>query len=351
MNQLISIIMPYKDCALFLKETLESILSQSYSHWELIAINDHSIDKGEEVVTNYASKDHRIITIKNKGKGIIEALKTGYEKSKGFYITRMDADDIMLNHKLEKLKAILDRSVQDTVAVGQVFYFKSNGETIGNGYLSYQNWINKLALKGTSFSEVYKECPIPSPSWMMIKSTFEKIGAFDSSCYPEDYELAFRMYKDHLNVTSTSTIVHHWRDYESRTSRTDENYKDNRFLALKTKSFIEIDYQKEKQLVLLGAGKKGKLIAKLLIENKVDFEWFCGTQKKIGHNIYGKTLKNSATIFNESQIIIAIANKEELNLIKQEEVLSNDYYYFCYSNKVIKNNHESTKTIRTLQQL
>jgi glycosyltransferase involved in cell wall biosynthesis len=329
MNQLVSILMPYKDCALFLKETLDSILNQSYSNWELIAINDHSSDKGEEIVNSYAEKDHRITPIKNKGKGIIEALNTGNKKSNGYYITRMDADDIMLNHKLAALKATLDRSVKDSVAVGQVFYFKSNGEKIGNGYLSYQNWINDLAIKGSSFSEIYKECPIPSPSWMMIKSTFEKIGAFDSSCYPEDYELAFRMYKNNLTVVSTSTIVHHWRDYKTRTSRTDENYKDNRFLALKTKSFIEIDHQKEKQLVLLGAGKKGKLIAKLFIENEVNFEWFCGTKNKIGHNIYGKTLKNSATIFNGSQIIIAIANKEELNLIKQEEVLSNDYYYFC----------------------
>lgn len=329
MNQLVSIIMPYKDCAQFLEETLESILSQTYTNWELIAINDHSIDHGEAIICKYAKKDPRIIPIKNIGKGIIEALNSGHKKSKGHYITRMDADDIMLNHKLLDLKSIIDHSITDTVAIGQVIYFKSNGDQIGNGYLNYQKWINKLAIKRVSFSEIYKECPIPSPSWMMKKVTFEKIGSFNSKIYPEDYELAFRMYKNQLSVVATTSIVHRWRDYETRTSRTNENYKDNRFLALKTNSFIEIDYQLERQLYVLGAGKKGKSIAQLLINKNINFKWLCGTKSKIGHNIYRKIIKDSSIPFKNAQIIVAIANKEELDRIKQEEILSNDYYYFC----------------------
>jgi hypothetical protein len=231
--------------------------------------------------------------------------------------------------KLIELKSALDSSKEESVAVGLVHYFKSDGSRIGNGYLSYQNWINNLAINRHSFKEIYKECSIPSPSWMMKMEVFHKIGGFKSEIYPEDYELAFRMYQNNLKVIPSNNIVHLWRDYSYRTSRTDENYEDNRFLTLKVNSFLKLDYLSAKKLVLLGAGKKGKKIAKLLIDSDVKFEWLCGTPNKIGHNIYGQILQSSKNVPIGCQVIVAIATKEELLRIKEEEIKTNLYYYFC----------------------
>jgi len=328
MSQLISIIMPFKNCEEFLKETFNSILIQTYTNWELIVINDHSDDKGAELIKENF-KDKRIKLLNNKGKGIIKALQYGYCQSKGSYITRMDADDIMKPNKLQELKDALDSSKEDSVAIGLVHYFKSDGSKIGNGYLNYQNWINDLAINKTSFNEIYKECSIPSPSWMMKISIFNKIGGFNSKEYPEDYELAFRMYENKLKVIPTKNIVHLWRDYDSRTSRTDENYQDNRFLSLKVYSFLKLNYISSKKLALLGAGKKGKAIAKLLIANEIQFDWLCGTPNKIGHNIYGQLLQSSDAFPINCQVIVAIATKGALIKIKEEEIKSNIYYYFC----------------------
>lgn len=329
MESLVSIIMPYKNCAHFLNDTLNSIQSQTYTNWELIAINDHSTDKGYEILQEFETKDTRIRTINNNGTGIIEALKTGYALAKGKYITRMDADDICTPNKLTLLKQILDTNDVSTVVIGKVNYFKSDGSEIGNGYLKYQNWINKLADQRNSFSEIYKECPIPSPSWMLLKTVFDEIGGFNSAIYPEDYDLAFRMYKAKLKTIGTPEVVHNWRDYSNRTSRTDDNYKDNRFLALKVLYFLELDKKANQDLILYGAGKKGKTIAKLLIEKGVEFNWICSTPSKIGHNIYGKTLIDSQKEHTNSQIIVAIASQKDLEQIKQNEIKSNQYYYFC----------------------
>ena len=329
MKELISIIMPFKNEEDFLVQTLESIINQSYQNWELIAVDDFSSDNSFEIVLDFAKKDERIKVLKNKGEGIIEALKTGRELAKGNYITRMDADDLMVVNKLEDLHKVVSTITQKSVAIGKVNYFKSNGEEIGNGYLKYQNWINELAENKTSFSEIYKECPVPSPSWMMKIEVFDEIGGFNSNVYPEDYDLAFRMYKAKLQVFSTSDVVHNWRDYETRTSRTDENYKDNRFLELKINYFLSLDYNKNKTLVLQGAGKKGKFLAQQLINNNIEFTWTCGVSNKIGHNIYGVVLKDSREVQLGAQIIVAIANPEEQNRIKAEEKKSNEYFYFC----------------------
>ncbi len=328
MEDLISIIMPFKNCGDFLEETIGSILNQTYENWELIAINDHSADNSEELIQNL-TKDKRIKVITNNGDGIINALQTGYKIVKGNYITRMDADDIMQPSKLEVMQRLLYESSTKKVVIGKVHYFKSNGSEIGNGYLNYENWINSLAEKGNSFKEIYKECPIPSPSWMLKRELFEEIGGFNSSIYPEDYELAFRMYEYNLTVVSTKEKVHLWRDYETRTSRTHENYKDNRFLSLKVNQFIKLDYNQKQRLSLLGAGKKGKLIAKLLIDKGIKFDWCCNNENKIGHIIYNKELLQTDLNTMNTQFIIAIANKTELLQLKEKEILSNEYYYFC----------------------
>ncbi len=99
--------MPVKNAALFLDECIESIISQNYQSWELLAVNDHSSDGTLQILKRFSALDSRITVLNNHRNGIIEALKTGYNVSKGALITRMDADDIMPKIKLEKLQQLL----------------------------------------------------------------------------------------------------------------------------------------------------------------------------------------------------------------------------------------------------
>ena len=140
-------------------------------------------------------------------------------------------------------------------------YSISSEGILGDGYQKYQDWLNYLSATGNNFTEIYKECVIPSPSWMMHRGDFDAIGGFKSHIYPEDYDLAFRMYKAAYKVMPCDQVIHRWRDYPTRTSRTDDNYADNRFLNIKVHYFLDIDYRPTQQLVLWGAGKKGKQIA------------------------------------------------------------------------------------------
>ena len=117
-------------------------------------------------------------------------LKFAYSKSKGNYITRMDSDDIMVPEKLELMVNALQKSGDGHIALGQVSYFSKDG--ISDGYYSYEKWLNKLTRAGSNYSEIYKECVIPSPCWMVSRKDFDLCGGFNSDIYPEDYDLAFR---------------------------------------------------------------------------------------------------------------------------------------------------------------
>ncbi|PWK19796.1 glycosyltransferase involved in cell wall biosynthesis [Xanthomarina spongicola] len=333
-KHLISILIPFKNTALFLPECLDSILNQTYTHWELIIIDDGSTDNSYQIVNNYTEQDKRIKLFKNNGEGIIAALRLAFKKSSGTYITRMDSDDIMPINKLEILLNNLLLHGKKHLATGLVSYFSKEG--INDGYKNYENWLNKLTLDGNNYSEIYKECVIPSPCWMVHKDDLLACDAFNPDDYPEDYDLTFRFYKYQLKVIPCNKVLHYWRDYSNRTSRTHEHYAQNYFLEIKLKYFLELDYNASRPLVIWGAGNKGKNIAKLLINKNVDFIWICNNPKKIGKHIYEKKLYsfNYLKELENAQSIITVANKKSQQTIRTffknaNKQAMQDYFFFC----------------------
>ncbi len=149
---LVSILIPFKNTAEYLPECINSIQNQSYTNWQVIAINDSSTDNSLEIMNAYASEESRISVYTNTGSGIIEALRMAYLHCKGDFITRMDSDDIMTTNKLETmLKSLLEHGKKH-IAVGQVSYFSAKG--ISNGYERYEKWLNKLTAIGNNYAEI-----------------------------------------------------------------------------------------------------------------------------------------------------------------------------------------------------
>ncbi len=333
-NTLISILMPVKNTELFLKECLNSIVNQTETNWELIVIDDYSTDNSFLILREYALKDKRIRVFKNSENGIIEALRLAYSKSKGNFITRMDSDDKMSLDKLEVLKSNLLKSGSGHIALGLVKYFSE--KELGDGFKNYERWLNGLISTGTNFEGIYKECAIPSPCWMVFRKDFELSEAFNPNYYPEDYDLAFRFYKNELKPIACSKILHFWRDYATRTSRTDPYYADYTFLEIKLKYFLDLDFDKNKKLVIWGAGNKGKNIAKKLLEKNINFYWICDNPKKIGKHIYEQEMLPFTALkhIKNSQSIITVANSTAQEKIiyyfdKLNYRVNRDYFFFC----------------------
>ena len=331
MKPLVSIIFPVKDTAKYLPACLDSILGQSYTNWELFAVDDFSHDNSLEVLHTYVEKDSRIKVFQAKTPKLIPVLKQAYSLSKGEFITRMDSDDIMPKNKLELM---VNAAEKGCVITGKVAYFTDEGE-LGEGFKNYAAWLNNLADNNSHWQEIYQECVIPSQCWMLYREDFDTIGAFNSENYPEDYDLCFRMYKHGLKVKPIKEILNFWRDRKDRISRTLEEYKDNRFLKLKMRYFMEITQNKKAPTVLWGAGRNGKDVAKLLIENQQEFSWLCDNENKVGKDIYGVILEDATQIkaIENAQIIVAVALPEEKQKIKVQldrlgKKLGEDYWFW-----------------------
>lgn len=333
-KDLISILTPFKNSSTFLSECIQSIRDQTYLKWELLVVDDHSTDDSYAVVASFAQSDRRIKLFKNTGHGIIDALQLAFEHSSGKFITRMDSDDLMAPIKLQTMQCQLESYGRGHLALGLVNYFSETG--IGDGYANYEKWLNELSEKGTNFGEIYKECVIPSPCWMLHREDLLACDAFESDIYPEDYDLAFRFYKNGLKCIPSEQILHYWRDYSTRTSRIDPNYTDNHFLILKVNYFLELDRNTKQPLILWGAGFKGKFCAKLLKKNNIPFIWICNNPKKIGKQIYNMELHSISALeaIKKPQVLITVANKTSQKRIKirlENAQLSPamDYFFFC----------------------
>jgi len=98
-NKLISVIMSVYNTEKYLAEAIESILNQSYKHFEFIIINDGSSDNSLEIIQRYDLLDNRIILINQKNKGLTKSLNIAIKRASGYYIARQDADDISLPNR------------------------------------------------------------------------------------------------------------------------------------------------------------------------------------------------------------------------------------------------------------
>lgn len=118
-EKLVSIIMPSYNTGKFIKKTINSVIAQTYSNWELIIVDDCSTDNTDEIVKSI--NDNRIIYLKNEtNSGAAISRNKALKEAKGRWIAFLDSDDLWKKDKLEK----------------QINFMKKN-----NYYFSYTNYI------------------------------------------------------------------------------------------------------------------------------------------------------------------------------------------------------------------
>ena len=134
MNELVSVIMPSYNTAEYIKQSIQSVIDQTYTNWELIIVDDCSTDNTDEMVKSI--DEVRIIYLKNeKNSGAAVSRNRALKEAKGKWIAFLDSDDLWLPEKLEK----------------QLHFMKSNGYAFSytNYYEIDQNGIeNGISVTG-----------------------------------------------------------------------------------------------------------------------------------------------------------------------------------------------------------
>ena len=306
----ISILLPIKNAAPWIGETIESILNQCFEDWELIAVDDFSTDDSFRILEEFAEVDARIKVHANLEKGIIPALQLGLSFAAGTFLTRMDADDLMPENRLplmvDKIKSLPEKSI----VTGKVQYFSD--APISEGYLNYEAWLNERVINNDFYDYVYRECVVASPNWLARTDEIRAFEIFSELDYPEDYDMTFRWMKHGFTIHGIDEITLLWREHPGRTSRNSTIYDQASFFKLKINWFCEL--HDLDSIAVLGAGAKGKLAADFLVNRGLDFDWYELEWEKYGSPIYGKTIQNYE-LLEGKKLLIAIYPKKKKPLL------------------------------------
>lgn len=146
---LVSIITPVHNAYDHIEETIDSVLAQTFSDWELILVDDKSSDDGLEILKKYENKDSRIKLLKNPhNQGAAITRNKGIELAKGRYIAFLDSDDLWKPTKLEKQLEFIKKNEY-------AFTYTAYEKLKGNKIVGVQEVGEKV-----SHNELLKTCSI-----------------------------------------------------------------------------------------------------------------------------------------------------------------------------------------------
>jgi len=183
----LSVLMAVHNGEKFLTPAISSIVKQSFRDFELILIDDGSTDRTPAIIHNFLKKDKRIRFYRQQKKeGLIFSLNRGISLARGYYIARMDADDIALPQRLEVQVDFLDKNPNCAFCGTWCYVINEKGEIVGHiRFPTDERIIKRIVM-------LYN--PFIHPSLCFRKEVLKQIGGYDESFrLAQDYDLILRL--------------------------------------------------------------------------------------------------------------------------------------------------------------
>jgi glycosyltransferase involved in cell wall biosynthesis len=201
----ISVIIPAYNVETYLAETLDSVLAQTYSHFDVVIVDDGSTDRTLDIARHYAKNDTRIQVISQPNQGVAVARNRGIQETTGELIAFLDADDRWLPRKLETHLSHFAKRPNLGMSFATVSFITSEGQPTG------QHSHSKLTqLQPQDF---YLENHAITPSNVVIRrSTIQTVGFFNSQINGvADQELFINIISHGVQVEGLDTVLTEYR--------------------------------------------------------------------------------------------------------------------------------------------
>lgn len=223
----ISVLMPVRQWRDSTPSAVQSILAQTHDSLELLLI-------GHDDVNQLAARipaDPRIRFVARQRPGIVGALNTGLAQTRGQYIARMDDDDIAYPTRLATQMTHLNGHSGTQLCGAGVRFIDSEGhsESIGNGNRQYAVWLNSLTEDQDIRTACYIECPLPHPTFMAHRETWQRLGGYREFDGPEDYDLVLRAMLLGIRLGKPPGVLLDWREHPDRLTHTNPRYRREAF--------------------------------------------------------------------------------------------------------------------------
>lgn len=326
---LISIILPTYNGSRYLPLSVESCLIQTYENWELIIVDDASIDNTRDIINKYTRLDHRIKAIFHEtNKRVPGALNNGFKSAKGTYFTWTSDDNYYRPNALQEMIEFLQKN--QNVDIVYTDYTKINNAGVEMGKQLVEN-PDKL---------IYRNCV--GACFLYKKKVNDVLQGYAEDYFlAEDYDFWLRASKEFILKSLHKDLYCYRLHSDSLT----QQRKENCIIASKKvqeRNFpSKADYKKilsNRPVYIWGSGSLGKLTFKILNEIGIAVEGFLDNDPvKWGKSVFGKIIRKPSILENSYScvpyIVIGSSYVEEIErqlesvgLVKEFDYIDNWIY-------------------------
>lgn len=207
---LVSVVIPCFNGEAFLKEAIESVITQSYPRVEIIVVDDGSTDHSGDIAQSYPVR-----YIHQPNRGLTASRNLGIQESRGSYLVFLDADDRLMPEAIEMGLRVLVQRPECALTVGDHLFVSEDGSYLANSRKTFPPARHYEALLKSNFFEMIS-------SILFRRSIFDQVGGFDTELrVAEDYDLYLRIAREYA-ICLHPALVAEYRIHQSNTSRNSE---------------------------------------------------------------------------------------------------------------------------------
>jgi glycosyltransferase involved in cell wall biosynthesis len=281
----------------WLPQCIESLERQSLRDYEVLAVDDRSTDDTGILLRRWSARDDRVQVLDiapesgnrakgTTGDGLLAALDLALAVASAPLLARMDGDDIAEPRRLELQRDFL-AARPDVAGCGTAVELFPRS-LVGEGYRRYETWLNELTDPEDVERDLFVECPVAHPTLMIRRSVLFGIGGYRDCGWPEDYDLILRLHAAGMHIANLPELLLRWRVRPDRHSLTSDRYSAEAFRRCKVHFLDQAFLPTGRRLVMWGAGKVGKPLAReLLRQGRLVSAFVDLDTRKIGQEIHG----------------------------------------------------------------
>ena len=277
----ISVIMSVYNGEKYLKEAIDSVISQTFTDWELIITDDCSSDKTPEILKQYAAADSRIKVLTNeKNLKLPASLNRALSQARGKYIARLDADDVCLSRRLEKQHEFMESSPDISISSCRFISKKGMIYCSGGGGGNCKADQMKALLLVTN--------PVLHPGVIAKSSVLKSLKYDEELTCTEDLELWTRAAACGYKIEVQDEYLMIYRLHENQITQNSDAGQRREVLAIEKKYYKEL-------LGELSDEEWDFYISGIYFRDRPDIKKFCNFYKRIkrANDEKGKVDKNA----------------------------------------------------------
>jgi len=294
---------------------LRILAPQTLRHFEVVAIDDGSIDGTPDLLRAWARRHRWLGVERQPAAGIVAALNRGLAAARAPLVARMDADDRAHPDRLAAQTRLLRLRPEVGVVGSLVRSFPAHRVT--EGMRRYEAWLNALRDHGAMWRDLFVESPLPHPSVMFRADLVRRLGGYRDCPWPEDYDLWMRLFAAGVRIAKVPRVLLLWREGGTRLSRVDPRYSPAAFRACKVHYLREMHLRGRDTIAVWGAGKEGKSLVRHLKRQGLRVTRFIDIDpNKIGRRVLGAPVVAPDDLTRDDYLVIAVGAQGARPLIR-----------------------------------